>query len=145
MKYLNRNGAGGNEHDPLSERIIGIAIEVHKELGPGFMESIYHRALELELADAGIPFVSEAPLTVIYKGHVLGNFSADFLIEKSLLVELKALETLPVISEVQVVHYLKAAGLPVGLILNFGTTPLQIKRKYRDRAPADFNLRLHEV
>jgi GxxExxY protein len=145
MKYLNRNGAEGEDNDPLTAKVIGIAIEVHRELGSGFLESIYHRALELEFAQAGIAFVSEAPITVKYKDRVLGNFNADFIIEKRLLVELKALEVLPIISEVQVINYLKAAGLPVGLILNFGNSPLQIKRKYRNRANTDINLRLQEA
>ena len=144
MKYMNRNGNQG-EDDPLTAKIIGIAIEIHKELGTGFLESIYHQALEIELAEAGISFVSEAPLAVKYKGHILGTFVADLIVEKQLLVELKALEILPFSAEVQTVNYLKASGLDIGLILNFGTAPLQIKRKYRNRAPIDPDIRLHEV
>jgi GxxExxY protein len=145
MKYLNRNGADQDEHDPLTAKVIGLAIEIHKELGTGFMESIYHRALEIDLAEAGISFVSEAPLSVKYKNHILGTFAADLIIESKLLVELKALENLSFSSEVQVVNYLKASNIDVGLILNFGTAPLQIKRKYRNRPKIDTGLRLHEV
>jgi len=145
MKYLNKNGADRADDDPLTARVIGLAIDIHKELGSGFIESIYHRALEIELAEAGLPFVSEAPLAVKYKGHVLGTFAADLIIENRLLVELKALEALPLISEVQVVNYLKATKIEVGLILNFGTAPLQIKRKFRNRLPVDHDLRLQEV
>ena len=144
MKYLKKNGDRADD-DPLTARVIGLAIDIHKELGPGFTESIYHRALEIELAAAGLPFVSEAPLVVKYKGRVLGAFAADLIVEDRLLMELKALETLPIISEVQVANYLKATTIEVGLILNFGTAPFQIKRKFRNRLPVDHDLRLQEV
>ena len=144
MKYMNRNG-NHVEDDPLSSKVIGLAIKVHAELGMGFVESIYHRALEIELAAAGINFVSEAPLTVFYQGRVVGNFTADLIIEGKLLLELKALEILPMSAEVQTVNYLKASGLDIGLILNFGAAPLQIKRKYRTLPLIDPDLRLHEA
>jgi len=131
MKYLRRNGDEGGEDDPLTSKIIGIAIEIHRTVGPGFPESHYHRAMEIELAHAGISFVSEASLANHYKGKILGTFSADLVIEKRLLVELKALEELPLIAEIQVVQYLKASGIEIGLLLNFGASKLQIKRKYR--------------
>jgi GxxExxY protein len=145
MKYLKRNGTDSPEDDPLTSKIIGIAIEIHKELGPGFNESIYHRAMEIDLADAGLDFVSEESLAVKYKNRILGTFSADLIVENSVLLELKALETLPLISEVQVVQYLKASRFDIGLILNFGTQQLQIKRKYRNREPISSTFRLHEV
>ena len=145
MKYLKKNGTGSLENDPLTEKVIGLAIGIHKELGSGFLESIYHRALEIELAEAGIFFVSEAPLSVKYKNRILGTFEADLIIENKLLVELKALEILSVNTEIQVVNYLKASRLEVGLILNFGTSPLQIRRKYRDPLSLDVDLRLHEA
>jgi GxxExxY protein len=125
--------------------VIGLAIKIHTELGTGFVESIYYRALEIELAEAGVDFVSEAPLTVTYLGRVVGNFTADLIIEGRLLLELKALEILPVSAEVQTVNYLKASGLDIGLILNFGTAPLQIRRKYRNLPLIDPDLRLHET
>jgi len=143
MKYMNRNG-NHVEDDPLTSKVIGLAIKVHTELGTGFVESIYHRALEIELANAGLDFVSEAPLTVFYQGRVVGSFAADLIIEGRLLLELKAVEILPVSAEVQTINYLKACRLDIGLILNFGTAPLQIKRKYRTRPPLDSDLRLRE-
>ena len=143
MKYMNRNG-NHVEDDPLSARVIGLAIKVHADLGTGFLESIYHRALEIELAEAGLDFISETSLTVFYRRKVVGNFTADLIIEGRLLLELKALENLPFSAEVQTVNYLKAACLDVGLILNFGAAPLQIKRKYRNLPLIDPNLRLHE-
>jgi len=144
MKYMNRNG-NHVEDDPLTSEVIGLAIKVHAELGTGFLESIYHRALEIELAEAGLDFVSEAPLTVSYRGRVVGNFTADLIIEGRLLLELKAVEILPLSAEIQTVNYLKATGLDIGLILNFGSAPLQIRRKYRNRPVIDPDLRLHEI
>lgn len=143
MNYKNRSGNHG-EDDPLSSRVIGLAIKVHKELGTGFVESIYHRSLEIELAEAGLNFISETPMSVFYKERIVGNFTADLIVEGRLLLELKALELLPLAAEVQTVNYLKASGVDVGLILNFGAAPLQIKRKYRDHHPIDLDLRLHE-
>jgi GxxExxY protein len=148
MKYLNRNGNNGStgiNDDPLSSKVIGLAIEIHKEIGPGYSESIYHRAMEIDLAEAGISFVTEAPLAVKYKERILGSFAADMIVEDRLLLEFKALENLPLISEIQVVQYLKASRLDVGLILNFGTATLQIKRKYRHRPPIDQEIRLQEA
>ncbi len=145
MKYLNRNGSSYGDDDPLTSKVIGIAIEIHKALGPGFNESIYHRAIEIDLAEAGIPFKSERALAVKYKQRVLGTFAADMIIDKKLLLEFKALENLPLISEIQVVQYLKASQIDIGLILNFGNSPLQVKRKYRHRPPLDEDLRLHEA
>jgi GxxExxY protein len=144
MNYLFKNGSTPSQNDPLTEKVIGLAIDVHKELGPGFPESIYHRSLELQMAEAKIEFASEAPLSVKFKGHVVGTFAVDLLVESKLIVELKALEDLPLITEIQVVSYLKASGHDIGLILNFGHSPLQIRRKYRNRAEIDVGLRLHE-
>ena len=145
MKYLYKDGSTPVQNDPLTERVIGLAIEVHKELGPGFPESIYHRSLELQLAGAGLSFQSEAPLVVRFKDRVVGTFAVDLLIEGKLIAELKALEELPLVAEVQVVSYLKASGHDIGLILNFGQFPLQIKRKYRGRPDLAFDLQLHEA
>jgi GxxExxY protein len=144
MKYMNLNG-NHVEDDPLTSKVIGIAIQVHKELGTGFDETVYHRSMEIALADAGLDFVSQSPLTVYFRGHVVGSFKADLIIEGRLLLELKTVESLSVNAEVQTVNYLKASGLEIGLILNFGAAPLQIKRKYRDPRPIDPNLRLHET
>jgi GxxExxY protein len=101
--------------------------------------------MEVDLAAAGIAFRSEARFPLEYKARVLGTFIADMVVEDGLLLEFKAMETLPIAAEIQVVQYLKAARLDVGLILNFGTAPLQIKRKYRRRAEAGSELHLHEV
>jgi GxxExxY protein len=144
MKYMNRNG-NHVEDEPLSSKVIGLAIKVHTELGTGFVESIHHRALEIELAEARLDFVSESPLAVSYRGRIVGNFTADLMLERRLLLELKALEILTVSAEGQTVNQLKASGLNIGLILNFGVAPLQIRRNYRNRSVIDPDLRLYET
>jgi GxxExxY protein len=129
MNYMKENGFIAN--DPFTEQVIGLAIQVHAELGSGFLESVYHKALMIELGDAGISFESGTPLEVIYKGRSAGTFMADLIVEKKLLLELKAVDAIIPIHEVQVVNYLRATGIPLGLVLNFGAAKLQIKRKNR--------------
>jgi len=120
------------ENDPLTEKVIGCAIKIHKVLGPGFLENIYHQALTHELNKAHIEFVSEAPLQVIYDGIVLGDYVADFLVDKRVVVELKAVEVLTKNHEIQLVNYLAAIRFDVGLLINFGGQKIQVKRKFRE-------------
>ncbi|SKB00426.1 GxxExxY protein [Prosthecobacter debontii] len=134
--------------DQLTEQVIGMAMEIHRVMGPGFNESIYHRSLEVELAAAGIPFESEVPINVFYKGKLVGKFEADMVITigKRLLIELKSCEVIVKAHEVQVVNYLTATGIDDGLILNFGAPSLQFKHKnrlYRSRASSSEPLDLH--
>ena len=138
---MNGNGFTA-QNDPFTERIIGLAIRVHTELGPGFLESVYHKALIIELEAEKIPFKSEALLEVFYKQRPAGIFVADLIVEQRLLLELKAVEQLAAIREAQVVNYLRATGLNLGLILNFGPRTLQVKRKVRElkRPPSDLRL-----
>lgn len=120
--------------DELTHRVIGIAMAVHREMGPGFLESIYHRCMELELAAHGLPFESTKAVSVFYKGKIAGNFVADLIISTDipLLIELKAVEAIKKEHETQVVNYLAATGIEEGLILNFGAPSLQFKHKYRN-------------
>lgn len=141
---MNNNGFS-SANDAFTEKVIGLAIAVHTELGPGFLESIYHQALLSELSDAGLSFKSEAKLAVLYKGKPVGTFAADIIVEDKLLLELKAVDTLATIHEVQVVNYLKATGLNLGLLFNFGSSTLQVKRKYRERAVTPSELWLQEI
>jgi GxxExxY protein len=109
--------------------LIGAAMEVHKELGNGFLESIYQEALALELTDRQIPFHKEQPLSVQYKDQLLNKrFFADFLCYDQIIVELKATDNINDDHLAQVLNYLKATNLKLGLILNFGTSRLQYKR-----------------
>ncbi len=119
--------------DELTHKVIGMAMEVHREMGPGYNESVYHRCMELELAAADLPFQSEMPIEVFYKGRIVGKFEADIviLVDQRLLLELKAVEALTKAHEVQTVNYLTATRIDHGLLFNFGTSSLQFKHKYR--------------
>ena len=119
-------------NDPLTEKIIGCAIKIHRVLGPGFLENIYHQALAHEPNKAGIPYISEARMKVMYDGIVLGDYVADFLIDKRVVVELKAVEMLVKAHEIQLVNYLTAIKFNVGLLINFGGQKIQVKRKFRE-------------
>jgi GxxExxY protein len=117
--------------DPLTRQVIGLAMRVHTALGPGFLESVYRRALLYELRRADVACEEGKRITVFYEGEAVGEFVADIVIDGRVLVELKAVEILHSAHEVQTVNYLKATGIDVGLLLNFGTTRLQIRRKFR--------------
>ena len=118
-----------SERDPRTYAIIGAAIEVHKQLGCGFLESVYQEALAIELGLREIPFRREVKLPVTYKGQTLvTSFYADFLCFDSLVVELKALANMSGSEEAQLINYLKATCYKVGLLLNFGTRSLQHRR-----------------
>lgn len=101
--------------------VVGAAIEVHRELGPGFLEPLYQEALEIELAHRAIPFSAQVPLQVEYKGRALRHqYIPDLVCYDRVVVELKALERLSGREESQVLNYLKAARMPVGVLINFG-------------------------
>ncbi|MHB0964498.1 MAG: GxxExxY protein [Gemmatimonadaceae bacterium] len=111
--------------DPLSERVIGAAVEVHRYLGPGLLESVYLAAMEFELLGRGMSFVSELPLPVRYKGAELdGVLRIDLLIEQELVVELKAVETVLPVHCSQVLTYLRVGNFARGLLINFNVTKL---------------------
>ncbi len=104
--------------------IVGAAIEVHRELGPGFLEAVYQEAMEIELASRHIPYEARKTLTICYKGRPLKKvYEADLICYGQIIVELKALDRLSGREEAQVLNYLKATGLQVGLLINFGSHP----------------------
>jgi GxxExxY protein len=119
------------EFDELSNRVIGCAIEVHRNLGPGLLESAYRQCLACELSDAGIPFQMELPLPIQYK-HVLLDcgYRIDLLVSGDLIVEVKCVEPLLPIHQAQILTYMRLAKVPIGLLINFNVTKLQngIKR-----------------
>jgi GxxExxY protein len=118
------------ELNQLSGAVIGAAIEVHRMLGPGFLESVYEEALCVELRRRGIGFVRQAEIGVTYKGDVVGEGRVDLLVEDALVIELKAVEVLAPIHTAQVMSYLKTTGCRVGLLINFNVVRLRsgIKR-----------------
>ena len=126
----------------ITEAIIAAAIAVHRELGPGFLESIYEQALAVEFALRGIAFVRQKPIPLFYRDHQIGEHRLDFLIEEKIVVELKAIDGLEDVHFAIVRSYLKASGLADGLILNFSTMPLTVKRVRRERGfqPIDSHL-----
>lgn len=107
------------------ERAIGVCIEVHKHLGPGFLESAYHRALGIELRLRGIPFAEEHAIEVVYKSHRLSGHRLDLVIDARVVLEVKAVAQIEEIHVSQVVAYLKATGLRGGLVVNFNATVLK--------------------
>ena len=103
--------------------VIGAAIDVHRELGPGFLEAVYQEAMEIELATRSVPFSAQVPLQVQYKGKPLEKeYIADLLCYDQIIVELKALDKLTGKEQAQVLNYLKATACRVGLLINFGST-----------------------
>jgi GxxExxY protein len=118
----------------LTEQIIAAAIRVHRTLGPGFLESIYEEALAVEFALSGIQFIRQYPVPMFYRDHQIGEHRLDFLVEAKIVVELKAISQLEDIHFAIGRSYLKATNLQDGLLFNFATTPLPVKRFCRERA-----------
>jgi GxxExxY protein len=115
----------------LAGRVIGFAMKVHAKLGPGFLESVYRNALPLELWHAGVKVEREKPIAVFYEGEPVGAFMADMLVDERLIVQVKAIQALAKAHEVQLVNYLVATGVDEGLLLNFGASRLEFKKKFR--------------
>ncbi len=122
------------EDEELTKKVIGCAFKVHNSLGSGFLEKVYENALRIELSGAGLRVEQQIPIQVYYQGEVIGDFVSDLLVEKRLVVELKAIEKLTKLHEAQLVNYLTATGLDIGLLINFGKS-VQIKRKYKNFKP----------
>jgi GxxExxY protein len=111
--------------DQLAHAVIGAAIEVHRLLGPGYLESVYEEALGIELGERAIPFERQVPFAVTYKGRPVGLGRLDLLVADVLVVELKAVEALLPVHRAQVLSYLRATNLPLGLLLNFKAPTLR--------------------
>lgn len=114
-------------HADLTRSIIGVFYDVYNELGHGFLESVYHNAMLVALRAAGLRAESKIQIPVYFRSHVVGEFEADILVEGKVLLELKAARTLDIAHESQLLNYLRATPIEVGLLLNFGTKP-QVKR-----------------
>jgi GxxExxY protein len=111
--------------DCLAREVIAAAIEVHRELGPGYLESVYEQALAVEMGLRGIRFERQKPFSLVYKGQKVGEGRLDFLVDGRLVVEMKAVEALAAIHKAQVISYLKATGYRLGLLINFNVSALK--------------------
>ena len=111
------------KHWVLTQRIIGVFYDVYNELGHGFLESVYQKSLALALESAGLNACSRIDIPVWFRGHQVGQFEADMLVEKCVLLELKAIRALDSSHRAQLLNYLKATEIEVGLLLNFGPRP----------------------
>ena len=112
----------------LTEKIIGACFEVSNELGAGFLESVYQKALQIALSQKNMRVEIQSPLKVLFRGQVVGDFYADMIIEDSVIVELKVAKALSSEHEAQLMNYLKATKMRVGLLVNFGKPKLEWKR-----------------
>ena len=123
----------GRSFEQVSADIIGAALAVHKELGPGFLESIYDAAMRVSLRHRSIPFQSQFPVSVSFEGELVSNARIDLLVAEQVILELKAVESLRDIHFVQLKSYLRATGLHIGLLFNFNASTLVIKRIVQHR------------
>lgn len=112
----------------LTEKVIGCAFRIGNKLGCGFLEKVYLNAFAVELQKVGLRFQQQPPVAVRYEGVVVGDYVPDFVVEQLAIVELKAVQSLDEIRKAQCINYLKATGLPVCLLINFGRTRVEVKR-----------------
>lgn len=131
MDRIDRRMPTNMLYKDLTEVVIECCLDVIRELGSGFLESVYEKALLIALVQRGLRARSQVPLQVSFRGEVVGDFFADIMIEDKLIVELKAVKALLPEHQAQVINYLKATGTDVGLLVNFGTPKLEVKRLYR--------------
>jgi GxxExxY protein len=125
-------------HGQTTRRLIGLFFDVYHELGYGFLESVYEEAFAVALEESGLHFERQKPLTVWFRGRLVGTFRADAVVEDSVLVELKAARVLGPPHEAQLLNYLKATKLTVGLIFNFGPRPKFLRRVLEVRSENDY-------
>ncbi len=115
-----RSRIGVMKHKETTEKIIGVFYDVYNELGHGFLESVYLESMAIALREAGMPVVQQAPIAVYFHGHLVGEFRADLLVEDKVIVELKAGRAIEPAHEAQLMNYLRATRIEVGLLMNFG-------------------------
>jgi len=119
------------QHEELTKQIIGCAYRVYNTMGFGFLESVYEKCMMIELKKAGLKVKSQHPITVYYEDEVVGEFVADLVVEEEVIVELKSVRRIVQAHEVQLVNYLVATRIDVGLLLNFGEQKVEVKRKVK--------------
>jgi len=121
-------------HEDLTYKIIGAAMEVHRRLGPGFLESVYEEAFSIELRVSGLNFEAQKELRIRYRdGLLVKTFKANYVVESKVIVELKAVKSLSEVDEAQLINYLKVSGLKVGLLFNFGESSLKYLRRVLEK------------
>jgi GxxExxY protein len=119
------------KYKALTEKIIGCAYRVYNTMGFGFLESVYEKCMLIELGKAGLKAQAQQPITVFYEGEIVGQFIADIIVDDLVIVELKSVRQLAIAHEVQLVNYLTATHMDVGLLINFGENKVEVKRKVR--------------
>lgn len=119
------------KYEELTDKIINVFYKIYNTLGYGFLEKVYEKAMIIEFERMGLNYVNQAPVKVYYEGEVIGDYVADFIVGNKVIVELKAIKQLTKVDESQLLNYLTATGLEVGLLLNYGDKP-EIKRKVFD-------------
>ena len=120
------------QHKDLTEKIIGCAYQVYNKMGFGFLEHVYEKCLMIELKSAGLKAETQRSITVYYDNEIVGEFVADIIVEDTIILELKSVRRVVKAHEVQLVNYLTATRIDVGLIINFGERNVEIKRKVRE-------------
>lgn len=123
----------GLKHEGLTKTVIGCAFEVINELGSGFLESVYEKALLLALRQKGLSATAQYPVKVMFRNECVGDFYADIFVENKIIVELKAVKAIAPEHQAQLINYLNATGIEVGLLINFGNQKLEYKRLTRSK------------
>ena len=121
--------------DELTKQIIGCAYDVYNQLGSGFLEKIYQNAMVIEAAKKELQIKAQHPIKVYYDGKIIGDYIADLWVNEQIIVELKAVQSLTREHEIQLVNYLAATGVETGLLINFGSPSVQVRRKFRTFKP----------
>jgi GxxExxY protein len=134
MNLEGRKAGNGLKHSSLTQRIITAALTVHRELGPGFLESVYEEALAIEFEACGLKFERQKTVPVAYRGRPIGEHRLDFLVEGCVIVELKAVKALEDVFFAVVRSYLKASALETALLMNFAAMPMTIRRVGREHS-----------
>lgn len=125
------------KHEEITKTVIGCAFEVVNELGAGFLESVYEKAILLALRQKGLSTIAQHPVKVMFRNECVGDFFADLFVEGKVIVELKAVKALTPEHQAQIINYLNATGIEVGLLINFGSPKLEYKRFTRKKLNMD--------
>jgi GxxExxY protein len=140
MDYVDAEVEPDPQLNAITNAVIGAAIDVHRELGPGHGEGVYQKAMEIELTARAIPFFRQHPIELIYRGHVVGHGRLDLLVDNSALVEIKSVEALGRVQALQVLSYLRVTCFSLGLLINFNVKLVDGVRRIAKWIPAHFSI-----